>query len=121
LLDTADPMLKERTLPDGVEAELWLESRRVQLDTRAAPPPPTPEEQNRTDADEQTLEQVELSAESEDESAKLLAPQIVLQAAGDLVPFELLLRSSSSDEIRAIRGTIEGVIDVRDPRADQRP
>ena len=120
LLDGSDPMLRERTLPDGVEAELWLESRRVQLDTRAAPPPPSPEEQERTDTDEQVLEQVEPDTESEDEAAKILAPQIVLQASGDLVPFELLLRSSSSDEIRAIRGTIEGAIDVRDPRAEQR-
>jgi general secretion pathway protein H len=122
-LETDDPMLKERTLPDGVEAELWLESRRVQLETRV-PPPPSPEQQTVEETGQALSGRTELIEEPEpgpdDEQRKAFAPQIVVQASGDLVPFELLLRSASSDETRAIRGTLEGLVEVHDPRAEQR-
>ena len=43
----------------------------------------------------------------DDEAKKGPEPQIVVQASGDLVPFELLLTASSSDERRTISGTVE--------------
>jgi general secretion pathway protein H len=121
-LDTDDPMLKERTLPDGIEAELWLESRRVQLETRVPPPPPEPEsESTPTDPDPRLIDRLDAAPDAEDPAKKTPAPQIVVQASGDLVPFELLLHSSSSNERRAIRGNVEGQIDVQDPDAERLP
>lgn len=109
----ADPLLKERALPDGVEAQLWLESRRVQLDPRQplAPfVPPTPGQDPGT-----------LGADtSDDDTNKGPEPQIVMQASGDLVPFDLTLTSSSSDERRTLKGSLDGKIDVSNPDDERR-
>lgn len=80
-----DPLLRERTLPPGLTAALYLESRQVQLASRAAPTERTPP-----------------------------SPQVVVQASGDLVPFEVLLRRDGTDEERWISGTLEGAIETRD-------
>jgi general secretion pathway protein H len=108
-----DVLLRERTLPDGIEARLTLESRVVQLETRKPLTPfvpPSPDEAAGG-----------LDAEPSDEDAtKGPEPQIVVQASGDLVPFELLLTSSNSDERRNISGTVEGKIDVSNPDAERR-
>jgi general secretion pathway protein H len=110
---TTDPLLRERTLPDGIEAQLWLESRRVQLDARQpiAPfvPPQAGQEPGTLDAET-----------SDDEAGKKPEPQIVVQASGDLVPFELLLTSSSSDERRTVSGAVDGGIAVGNPDAERR-
>jgi general secretion pathway protein H len=78
-----DPLLRERAFPDGVEAGLWLEARRVQLVSRAAPTERTPP-----------------------------SPQVVVMASGDLVPFEVHLERAGTDEVRAIVGRAEGRIEV---------
>jgi len=76
-----DPLLRERSLPDGVGLELRLESRNVTLRARAAP------------------------------TAQLAAsPQVVVQASGDLVPFEILLRREGTDEVRRVAGATDGRI-----------
>ena len=107
----SDMLLRERTLPDGIEARLTLESRPVQLETRTpvtpyVPPPP-----------DQLGGALGADTDEEDKGPQ---PQIVVQSSGDLVPFELLLTSSSSDERRMITGTVEGKIDVSDPDAERR-
>jgi general secretion pathway protein H len=110
---TSDPLLKERTLPDGVEAQLWLESRRVLLDTRqpVAPYVPPPPGQNPGT----------LGADlPDDDASKKPEPQIVIQASGDLVPFQLLLTSASSEEQRAVNGAVDGRIDVSNPKDERR-
>jgi general secretion pathway protein H len=113
-----DVLLKERVLPDGVEAQLTLESRRVQLDPRQpiAPfVPPTPD-QNSGTLDADTSNDADMS---NDDATKGPEPQIVVQASGDLVPFELMLTSSSSDERRLLKGSVDGKIEVSNPDAER--
>jgi general secretion pathway protein H len=76
-----DPLLRERGLPEGVGLELRLESRGVTLKPRQA---------------------------STDQQA--LSPQIVVQASGDFVPFEVMLRREGTDEVRHVAGTADGHI-----------
>ena len=78
-----DPLLRERTLPDGLEASLRLESRQVRLPVRTAP--------------------------TERERAQ---PQVVVMASGDLVPFEMRLERAGTQEIRAIVGSADGKLEI---------
>ena len=78
-----DPLLRERTLPDGLEASLRLESRQVRLAMRTAP--------------------------TERERAQ---PQVVVMASGDLVPFEVRLERAGTQEIRAIIGSADGKLEI---------
>jgi general secretion pathway protein H len=80
-----DPLLRQRALPDGMVAGLVLESRSVQLK-------PRPEEATATTA---------------------LAPQIVVQASGDLVPFEIVLGREGTEEQRRVTGAVDGTIQVQ--------
>jgi general secretion pathway protein H len=83
-LETEDAMLRARSLPDGLEAGLWLESRPVKLPARVAPTERTPPQ-----------------------------PQVVLMASGDMVPFELRLERAGTRELRAVVGSTEGKLEVR--------
>ena len=117
----SDLLLRERTLPDGIEARLTLESRVVQLETRTPITPfvpPTPDQA--TGGLGADMAGGLGAGMDDDEAKKGPEPQIVVQASGDLVPFELLLTSSSSDERRTINGTVEGKIDVSNPDAERR-
>jgi general secretion pathway protein G len=117
----SDLLLRERTLPDGIEARLTLESRVVQLETRTPITPfvpPTPDQA--TGGLGADMAGGLGAGMDDDEANKGPEPQIVVQASGDLVPFELLLTSSSSDERRTINGTVEGKIDVSNPDAERR-
>ena len=78
-----DPLLRERTLPEGLEASLRLESRPVQLPARAAPTERTP-----------------------------ALPQVVVLASGDVVPFEVRLERAGTKELRAILGRAEGRFEI---------
>ena len=78
-----DPLLRERTLPDGLEASLMLESRDVRLPVRSAPT-----ERERP------------------------LPQFVLMASGDVVPFEVHLERAGTREIRAIIGSADGKLEI---------
>jgi general secretion pathway protein H len=78
-----DPLLRERTLPDGLEASLRLESRQVRLPMRTAP--------------------------TERQRAQ---PQVVVMASGDLVPFEVRLERAGTQEIRAIVGSADGKLEI---------
>ncbi len=83
LIVSDDPLLRERALPDGVVAALKIESRDVKLPARA-----TPTGEGR------------------------YAPQVVVQASGDLVPFEVVLSRDGTSEVRRISGAADGAISV---------
>jgi general secretion pathway protein H len=78
-----DPLLRERSLPDGLEAALWLESRPVLLAARAAPTERSP-----------------------------AAPQVLVLASGDVVPFELRLARAGTEELRAVTGRVDGRFEI---------
>jgi general secretion pathway protein H len=78
-----DALLRERTLPEGLEAALWLESREVRLPERATPTERTP-----------------------------ASPQVIVLASGDVVPFELRLSRAGTEERRAITGQVDGRFEV---------
>jgi len=78
-----DPLLRERTLPDGLEASLILESRSVRL-----PPRVVPTERERP------------------------LPQVLVMASGDLVPFEVRLERAGTQEIRAVVGSADGKLEI---------
>jgi len=78
-----DPLLRERTLPDGLEASLLLESRPVRLPLRVVP----------TERDRPQ-------------------PQVVVMASGDIVPFEVLLERAGTREIRAVVGGADGKFEI---------
>ena len=84
LIVSDDPLLRERVLPDGLVAALSIESRDVKLPARAAP----------TGTDQ-------------------YSPQVVVQASGDLVPFEVILTRDGTAESRRITGAVDGAVSVR--------
>jgi general secretion pathway protein H len=86
-----DPLLRPRTLPEGLRLGLRVEDRNVQLQPM----------QPATDRDP-------------------ISPQIVLQAAGELVPFDLLLARDGTEQTRRISGTLEGRIEVHDDAQEAR-
>jgi general secretion pathway protein H len=49
-----------------------------------------------------------------------ISPQIVLQAAGEIVPFDLLLSRDGTDQRRRVSGTLEGKIEVHDDAQEAR-
>jgi general secretion pathway protein H len=86
-----DPLLRARALPDGLRLSLRLEDREVQLKPR----------QPATERDP-------------------ILPQVVLQASGDLVPFDVRLARDGTDENRRVSGTLEGKIEVHDDARERR-
>ena len=86
-----DVLLRERNLPEGVDARLQVEARDVQLKPRVAPTEELPAQ-----------------------------PQVVVQASGDIAPFDLLLSRDGSDQVRRIAGTVEGSFELHDD-TPQRP
>jgi len=78
-----DPLLRERILPDGLEASLILESRSVRLPPRVMPTEREPP-----------------------------LPQVVVMASGDLVPFEVRLERAGTQEIRAVVGSADGKLEI---------
>lgn len=90
-LVTDDKLLRERSLPEGLTAALRLEGRDVQLKMRGAATTDQP-----------------------------LLPQVVVQAAGDLSPFDVVLTRDGTQESRRISGAVDGSIEVRDDAREQR-
>jgi general secretion pathway protein H len=78
-----DLLLRERLLPDGLEARLWIESRELKLPSRAAPTELAP-----------------------------ATPQVVVLASGDAAPFELRLERAGTREQRAIVGRVDGSFEI---------
>ena len=86
-----DPLLRARELPDGLRMALRIEDRNVLLKPR----------QPATERDP-------------------INPQIVLQAAGELVPFDVVFRRDGTDQKRRVSGTLEGRIEVHDDAQETR-
>lgn len=80
-----DPLLRERALPDGLRLALRLEDRDVQLKPR----------QPETERDP-------------------IFPQVILQASGDIAPFDVTLARDGTQERRRVSGTIEGQVELHD-------
>jgi general secretion pathway protein H len=86
-----DPLLRERALPEGLHLALRLEDRDVLLKPR----------QPETERDP-------------------ISPQVVLQASGELTPFDVILARDGTDERRRVSGTVEGRIEVHDDARESR-
>jgi general secretion pathway protein H len=86
-----DPLLRERTLPDGLRLRLRVEDRDVQLKPR----------QPETERDP-------------------IYPQVILQASGDLVPFDVLFARDGTNEQRRVSGTLEGRVELHDDAQERR-
>ena len=86
-----DPLLRARALPEGLHLALRMEDRDVQLKPR----------QPETERDP-------------------ISPQVVLQASGDLVPFDVIFYRDGTDERRRVSGAIEGRIEIHDDAREQR-
>jgi general secretion pathway protein H len=86
-----DPLLRARALPDGLNVGLRLEDRDVRFKDRAAATANDP-----------------------------ILPQIVMQASGDLVPFDIVLTRDGTQESRRISGTVTGEIQLHDDAREQR-
>ena len=110
-----DPLLRERSWPDGLEAELWLESRLVQLQARSA----APVESSGATADAKDQGTVSDASKDTTDDSDMLRPQVVVQASGDLVPFEIRFKRGGSEESRVVSGAADGDIAVTDPNADK--
>jgi len=82
-LAVEDPLLRARTLPGGLELDLWLENRSVKLADRAEPSERAP-----------------------------LQPQVVVMASGDLIPFEIRLTRAGTTEARALVGSADGKLEI---------
>jgi general secretion pathway protein H len=86
-----DPLLRQRSLPDGMRLTLRLEDRDVKLKPRE---PAT-----------------ELNP---------ILPQVILQASGDLVPFDLGLTRDGTEEQRRISGTLAGSLELHNDARETR-
>jgi general secretion pathway protein H len=85
-----DPLLRERTLPDGLRLALRVEDRGVKLEPRQ------PETERRP-----------------------IEPQVILQASGDIAPFDIVFSRDGTEEKRRISGTVEGKIELHDDAREQ--
>ena len=86
-----DPLLRPRSLPAGLRLSLRLEDRNVQMKPRQ---PATEREP--------------------------IQPQVILQASGDLVPFDIVFARDGTDELRRVSGTLEGRIELHDDTPKRR-
>jgi general secretion pathway protein H len=86
-----DPLLRARALPEGLRLSLRLEDRNVQLKPRAPATERDP-----------------------------IQPQVILQASGEQVPFDVGFARDGTDEQRRVSGTVEGKIEVHDDLREKR-
>jgi hypothetical protein len=93
---TDDPMLRARALPEGMTATLRMEGRDV------------------------VLKQADEAKTLLKEGEAPVQPQVVVQASGDLVPFDIVLQRDGTQEARRVAGTIDGKIEVHDDARERR-
>ncbi len=86
-----DDLLRERQLEEGMEFELFLEERRVLLDTVAA--------EIETEDDDRGLEDDYL-------------PHILIMSSGDVSPFELRLSRLSDRAALTIKMSLAGELEI---------
>jgi len=115
-----DPLLRERAWPEGLEAELWMESRLVQLQSRSTPAADSagPAPPSSAPADDAAKSDKANNKDDKD-AIDALRPQVIVQASGELVPFEIRLKRAGTEEQRVVTGIADGGIDVKDPNADK--
>ena len=87
-----DALLRQRGLPPGLRVRLRVEDRDVQLKPR----------QPETERDP-------------------IYPQVILQASGEIVPFDVIFSRDGTDERRRVSGTVEGRIELHDDARESRP
>ena len=86
-----DPLLRARELPEGLVLALRLEDRAVRLTARAAATERDP-----------------------------IQPQVVVQASGDLVPFDIVLTRDGTTESRRISGVVTGEVQLHNDEQERR-
>jgi general secretion pathway protein H len=86
-----DPLLRARSMPEGLRLSLRLEDRDVRLKRR----------EPATERDP-------------------IQPQVILQASGEQVPFDVAFARDGTDEKRRVSGTVEGRIEVHDDTRERR-
>ena len=94
-----DDVLRQRSLPDGFEFDLFVEDRRISLSDQAA----------------------EMQSDDDDEDRNKLevyAPHGLLLSSGDLSPFELTLLRRSDDSALQLRVMPNGEVRIGKEDAD---
>jgi general secretion pathway protein H len=86
-----DPLLRERTLAPGLRLRLRLEDRDVQLKPRRPGTARAP-----------------------------TYPHVILQASGEIVPFDVIFSRDGTDEQRRVSGTVEGRVELHDDARESR-
>jgi len=86
-----DPLLRERTLPEGLRLSLRLEDRNLQLKPR----------QPATERDP-------------------IQPQVILQGSGELMPFDVGFARDGTKEQRRVNGTVDGKIELHNDAREKR-
>ena len=110
-----DIVLRPRSLPEGVQLALLVESRPVTLEPRGSTPPAAV-----STAASGAAGALATSKDAADRDERVaLRPQVGVQASGDLVPFELRLTRDGTEELRRVVGTEAGQVSVEDD--DARP
>lgn len=113
-----DIVLRARSLPEGVQLALLVESRSVTLEPRGSGT--APDSTAAASGTDGTAGKATLSSDAAAQDDRVaLRPQVVVQASGDLVPFELRLTRDGTDEVRRVVGTESGQVSVEDD--DARP
>lgn len=95
-----DDTLRLRSLPEGLEFDLYLEDKRVLLDDDAANIEDVTENQN-------TL------------VTRTYAPHLLIYSSGDTTPFDLVLHRPIDDLRIEIRGDALGGVEIVDPDAEE--
>ena len=114
-----DPLLRERAWPDGLEAELWMESRLIQLQSRSTPAADSAGPAPPAVAPTGDAAKSDKDDKDDKDAIDALRPQVVVQASGELVPFEIRLKRAGTEEQRVVTGIADGGIEVKDPNADK--
>lgn len=98
-----DEVLRQRTLPEDFDFELFVEDRRITLAEQAA------EIQNDEDEDEDEKDRV---------NGSVYAPHALLLSSGDLSPIKLTLRRLSDDAELQLRIMPNGEVRIGTEEAD---
>jgi len=86
-----DPLVRPRSLPEGLRLSLRLEDRNVQLKARQPATERNP-----------------------------IQPQVILQGSGELVPFDVGFARDGTQEKRRVSGTVEGKVELHDDARERR-
>lgn len=94
-----DDTLRLRSLPEGLEFDLYLEDKRVLLEDDPA-----------------TIE--DASKNTNSQTTKTYSPHLLIFSSGDATPFDLTLHRPVDDLRIAMRGNALGSVEIVDPDAE---